>query len=72
MESRLSARLGAGASAAAGDPATSGGHIGDVPGLAHEFSRAMGESLYLPAAVVLIGVVAVLFFRNPHGLREDA
>ncbi len=69
MESRLSSRLGAGASAAAGEPATTGGHIGDIPGLAHEFSRAMGESLYLPAAVVLLGLLAVLFFRNPHAVR---
>ena len=62
MESRLSAHLGVHAM-----PAGEAGAGARVPAAAAEsFSRAMGESLYLPAAVVAVGVVAVLFFANPH------
>lgn len=63
MESRLAARLGDHASGGAeGAAATK-----VPPVIAEEFSRAMGESLYLPAIVVAVGVVAVAFFVNPHG-----
>lgn len=62
MESRLASHLG-GYSMPAGEAGASA----RVPAVAAEsFSRAMGESLYLPAAVVAVGVVAVLFFVNPH------
>lgn len=62
MESRLASHLG-GYSMPAGEA----GAGARVPAVAAEsFSRAMGESLYLPAAVVAVGVVAVLFFVNPH------
>ena len=72
MESRLSQRLGGAAGRVQTAEHSSGGHLGGMPKVGHEFSRAMGESLYLPAAAVLLGLFAVLFFRNPHGLREDA
>ena len=39
---------------------------GGLPEVLREpFARAMGESLLLPAAVLLIGLVAVLFFERP-------
>ena len=61
MESRLTSHLGATASG------MSGGASGRLPvPLRDGFARAMGESLYLPAAVVLVGFVAALFFSNPH------
>ncbi|GAB3586678.1 DHA2 family efflux MFS transporter permease subunit [Calidifontibacter terrae] len=71
MESRLTAHLGAQATAAGGQ---GGGSLPPqvIERIGHGFSRAMGEALYLPAALVLIGVVAVLFFTNPHGKVEDA
>lgn len=72
MEARLADRLGAGVGLTSPEPGAARGSIGHIPHVAHEFSRAMGESLYLPAAVVLIGVVAVLFFTDPHGVRADA
>ena len=72
MEARLADRLGAGVGLTSPEPGAAGGSIGHIPHVAHEFSRAMGESLYLPAAVVLIGVVAVLFFTDPHGVKADA
>ncbi|MDO4917915.1 MFS transporter [Kocuria sp.] len=63
MDSRLSHHLGAMA-AAASEQAPSGHAM--PPEVAHSFARAMGETFYLPAAVVAVGVVAVLFFSNPH------
>lgn len=67
MESRLAARLGSHAS--------SGAETGTgtkVPAIAAEqFSRAMGESLFLPAIIVACGVVAVAFFTNPHDASGD-
>jgi hypothetical protein len=36
------------------------------PAVADGFSRAMGESLYLPAAVVVVGLVAALLFERPR------
>ncbi|TWP34580.1 MFS transporter [Leekyejoonella antrihumi] len=61
MESRLTAHLGA---AGAG---MSGGVGGRLPAPVRDgFARAMGESLYLPAAVIFLGFIAALFFTNPH------
>ncbi|AZG44775.1 MFS transporter [Gordonia insulae] len=40
--------------------------VGQLPSFVREgFATAMGESLYLPAAVLLIGVAAALFFVKP-------
>lgn len=66
MESRLSAHLGAGTGSFSEGPMPRSANLSQVPAAAHGFSRAMGESLYLPAALILIGVVAVMFFTNPH------
>ncbi|MGO4105269.1 DHA2 family efflux MFS transporter permease subunit [Leifsonia sp. YAF41] len=63
MQARLIAELPAGAGAAAQGGA---GGAGGLPEVLHEgFSTAMGQSLFLPAAVALIGAVAVLFFVKP-------
>lgn len=39
---------------------------GALPQMLREpFARAMGESLYLPAAMLLIGIIAALCFERP-------
>jgi EmrB/QacA subfamily drug resistance transporter len=58
MESRLAANL----------PAAPGG----APQLRQGFSDSMAQSLMLPAAVLLIGLVAVLFFARPTHLDSPA
>lgn len=60
MQSRLEANI-PGASEA------SGGFAGGTlpPQIAEPFSTAMSQAILLPAAVILIGVVAVLFLRRP-------
>lgn len=60
MQARLEANI-PGASEA------SGGFAGGAlpPQIAEPFSAAMAQAILLPAAVLLIGVVAVLFLRRP-------
>ncbi|GAB2849284.1 DHA2 family efflux MFS transporter permease subunit [Microbacterium insulae] len=60
MQSRLEANL-PGASDAAGG--FDGGTL--PPQIAEPFSAAMAQAILLPAAVLLVGVVAVLFLRRP-------
>lgn len=69
MEARLHAHLGpaAGSYSASEGAGRAAGHLPDV--VAHGFARAMGESLYLPAAIAIVAVLAVVFFRNPHRPR---
>ncbi len=63
MESRLARNLPAApGGAAAGEGAVSG----TLPEALHQgFSDSMAQSLMLPAAVLLIGLVAALLFANP-------
>jgi EmrB/QacA subfamily drug resistance transporter len=69
MESRLAANL----PAAPGGASTSEGGFGKLPPqLQQGFSDSMAQSLMLPAAVVLIGLVAVLFFARPTHLDTPA
>lgn len=64
MQSRLEANLpGAGGEAAG---AFSGGQL--PPQIAEQFSTAMAQAILLPAGVILLGVVAVLFLRRPAHL----
>lgn len=42
------------------------------PQVAQAFSQALVEAMFLPATVVLIGLVAALFFERPHHLHPDA
>ncbi len=80
MDSRLAARLGDAAVAGGGGVAGLGGGSGTgMPAaVAQGFSKAMGESLLLPAAVIVLGLLAALFFRRPgtqtarHRPQDDA
>jgi EmrB/QacA subfamily drug resistance transporter len=60
MQSRLEANMPDAADAAGG---FSGGQL--PPSIAEPFSTAMSQAILLPAAVMLLGVVAVLFLRRP-------
>lgn len=43
-----------------------GGGVEQLPEMIREpFATAMGQSLYLPAAILLIGVIATLFYEKP-------
>jgi EmrB/QacA subfamily drug resistance transporter len=69
MESRLAAELH---SVSGGAMAADGGGA-KLPVAMHQgFSNAMAQSLRLPAAVLLIGLVAVLFFTRPAYLRTTS
>jgi len=61
MQARITAEVGAGA--AEGGSQFGGGTM--PPAVAEGFSAAMGQSMFLPAAVALIGLVAALFFVKP-------
>ena len=69
MESRLAANLGTSsgvgteAGAGAGGPGPMSGAMPDAP--ATGFAHAMGQSLWVPAGLVIIGFIAVLFFERP-------
>ena len=81
MESRLEANIGdasgmaggmGGGEAGAGMGAGSGVAEGSAemgssmpPAIAEGFAHAMGQSLWVPATLILIGFVAVLFFERP-------
>jgi MFS family permease len=65
IQSRLAANLpGAGGS--------SEGGVSRLPAALHEgFSTAMGQALILPAAVLLVGLVAVMAFTTPRHLVAE-
>lgn len=66
MQSRLEANL-----AGAGDSATGGFAEGRMPdAVAAPFADAMAQTMLLPAAVMLLGVVAVLFLRGRSQTRQ--
>ena len=60
MQSRLAAQLGP---AADGEYA-SGGVLPESLGTG--YATAMGQSLYLPGTVILIGLAAALFYARPQ------
>lgn len=67
MESRLAANL---PSMPGGAAATEGG-FGKLPEAFRQgFSDSMAQSLMLPAAVLLIGLVAALLFSRPAYLQQ--
>ncbi len=68
MQSRLAAELPAGATSGAGQ-ASFGLRL--PAALRDGFATAMAQSLLLPAAVVVIGLVAVLLFAAPQHLRPQ-
>jgi MFS family permease len=63
MQSRISAEVPfAGAAGASGELST-----GRVPAqVAEPFATALAQSLYLPAAVLLVGAIATLFYARPN------
>jgi EmrB/QacA subfamily drug resistance transporter len=69
MESRLAANL----PAVPGGASISEGGLGKLPPRLHQgFSDSMAQSLMLPAAVLLIGLVAALLFARPTHLVSPA
>lgn len=70
MESRLAARLGeSGLGVSPEGMANASGQL--PPQVLEPFSRALGESMLLPAAVILTATVVALFFELPRHLRKD-
>jgi MFS family permease len=69
MQSRLTADLPGAPSGGAGSP-TGGGRLPEA--LRDGFSTAMAQSLLLPAAVLVVGWVAVLCFARPRHLVAPA
>ncbi len=67
MEVRLTADLPA---AAGGSAGRSGGALPAF--LRDGFAAAMGESLLLPAGIIVIGLLAALAFARPHNLQPRA
>ena len=66
MDSRLAAQ---GLGAMSGSMQSGSGH--QLPAaVAEKLSIVMAESLYLPAAVLVIGLLAVLFFERPGHLAR--
>jgi EmrB/QacA subfamily drug resistance transporter len=70
MQARLSAELPGIPGGATS--AESGGGQALPTALREGFSNAMAQSLLLPAAVLLIGLVAVLFFVRPQHMRSGS
>jgi hypothetical protein len=69
MESRLSANLPA--KSGGGAPGEGGG--GKLPAaLAQGFSDSMAQAILLPAAVLVIGLIAALLFTTPKHLQHPA
>ncbi|MEB4615128.1 MFS transporter, partial [Leucobacter sp. M11] len=68
IQSRLAAELpGDGSAVAAGGL---GG--APLPDALHEgFAAAMGQTLFLPAAIAVLGMAATLFFQKRQPIRED-
>jgi len=67
MASRLAAELPVASGASAGSS------LGTLPAFLRDgFSDAMSQALLLPAAVLLIGFIAVLFFERPAHMRRVA
>lgn len=68
MQSRIAANFPGTSDGAAPDTT----RAGSLPDFLHEpFTSAMGQSLYLPAAALVIGFVAVLFLAKPKPQQND-
>lgn len=70
MEARITANL----PAAAGDQGSAQqAGMSELPDFLHEpFALAMGQSTYLPAALLIVGIIAVLFLEPPRRAAQDA
>ncbi|MGC4937597.1 DHA2 family efflux MFS transporter permease subunit [Kribbella sp. DT2] len=70
MESRLAANLPA---APGGGASPEPSFAGKLPEAIHQgFSDSMAQSLLLPASVLIIGLIAALFFTRPQHLQNKA
>ena len=67
MESRLTSHFGARGAALSGGAQAPGKSL--PVAVQSGFARAMGESLYLPALLAVVAIIAVAFFTNPHARR---
>lgn len=72
MTSRLAAHLPGAAPSAGGRMGGSGGGTSMPPAIADSFAAALAESMLLPAAVVLVGFLAAVFFEMPRHLARPA
>ena len=68
MQARIAANLHEYNGSAPGMGATSTAAL--PPAVADAFSTALAQSMVLPAAVVVIGLLAALFLERPHHLRR--
>jgi EmrB/QacA subfamily drug resistance transporter len=69
MQARLAAELPA-APGAPGGSGEAGGFGGQLPPALHDgFSTAMGQSIMLPAAVIVLGAAVALFFARPKAVQ---
>lgn len=67
MQARLAAELPA---APGGTPGSGGEAGGQLPPALHDgFSTAMGQSIMLPAAVIVLGAAVALFFARPKAVQ---
>lgn len=69
MEARLAARVGPGSTTASAE-GMAGGGAPVPPAVAEAFSQALSETMLLPAAVILVGAVASIFFERPRHLSR--
>jgi EmrB/QacA subfamily drug resistance transporter len=70
MQARLAAELPAAPGGAPGAGGEAGSFGGQLPPALHEgFSTAMGQSIMLPAAVIVLGAAVALFFGRPKAVQ---
>jgi EmrB/QacA subfamily drug resistance transporter len=70
MQARLAAELPAAPGGAPGSGGEAGGFGGQLPPALHDgFSTAMGQSIMLPAAVIVLGAAVALFFARPKAVQ---
>lgn len=62
----MAARLTANGLPASGDGGEASSHVERLPAVMWDgYAQAMGESMYLPAAALVVGVIATMFFVRP-------
>jgi EmrB/QacA subfamily drug resistance transporter len=70
MQARLAAELPAAPGGTPGGSGEAGGFGGQLPPALHDgFATAMGQSIMLPAAVIVLGAAVALFFARPKAAQ---
>ncbi|MET3933057.1 DHA2 family efflux MFS transporter permease subunit [Arthrobacter sp. OAP107] len=70
MQARLAAELPAAPGGTPGGSGEAGGFGGQLPPALHDgFATAMGQSIMLPAAVIVLGAAVALFFAKPKAVQ---